>query len=133
MFPTILTLLFAASTVTASPVVRQAADGLNTRAVAAGKQYLGTAVDKSQYNDAAYMKQLANTADFGAITPGNAMKWDATEPARDSFTFTDSDAVADLAKKNGQKLRCHTLVWHSQLPDWGTSYIQSTLIGSMLT
>lgn len=30
---------------------------------------------------------------------------DATEPSRGTFTFTNGDAIANLAKKNGQLLR----------------------------
>ena len=30
---------------------------------------------------------------------------DATEPSRGTFTFTNGDVVANLAKKNGQILR----------------------------
>ena len=40
------------------------------------------------------------------------------EPEQGVFNFTEGDIVADLAKKNGQLLRCHTLVWHSQLAPW---------------
>lgn len=46
------------------------------------------------------------------------MKWDATEPTRDQFTFDAADVVADYASQNGKILRCHTLLWHQQLPSW---------------
>lgn len=65
------------------------------------------------------MAQLSNTSDFGQITPGNSMKWDAIEPSQNTFTYTQGDAIASLAAKNGQLLRCHNLVWYNQLPSWG--------------
>jgi endo-1,4-beta-xylanase len=34
------------------------------------------------------------------------------------FDFSASDAIAKLAKSNGQLLRCHALVWYQDLPDW---------------
>ncbi len=43
---------------------------------------------------------------------------DATEPTRGTFTFTNGDVVANLAKANGQLLRGHNCVWHNQLPSW---------------
>jgi endo-1,4-beta-xylanase len=39
------------------------------------------------------------------------MKWDATEPNRGQFTFTNGDKIANLAKTNGQLLRGHTTLW----------------------
>jgi hypothetical protein len=35
------------------------------------------------------------------------------------FNYTDGDVVADLARKTGDILRCHNLVWHNQLAPWG--------------
>ena len=53
---------------------RRAVDGLNTRAVANGMQYFGTATDNPELTDTAYVAALSNTADFGQITVGNAQK-----------------------------------------------------------
>lgn len=48
--------------------------GLNTAANATGLKYFGTATDNGNLDDAPYAEQLANTEDFGQITPGNSMK-----------------------------------------------------------
>ncbi|KAF2787290.1 carbohydrate-binding module family 1 protein [Melanomma pulvis-pyrius CBS 109.77] len=130
---TLFTLLLAATGVVCSPFERRAADGFNTRAVAAGKAYFGSATDNGELSDAPYLAGLSNTADFGQITPGNAMKWDAIEPSRGTFTYTNGDAIVSLAEKNGQKVRCHTLVWYSQLPNWVKSggFDNATLISIM--
>ncbi|KAL4739337.1 glycoside hydrolase superfamily [Aspergillus similis] len=97
------------------------AAGLHEAALAAGLEYFGTATDNGELTDIPYVTQLNNTADFGQITPGNAQKWDSTEPSQGTFSFTKGDVIADLADANGQYLRCHTLVWHNQLPSWVTS------------
>jgi len=46
------------------------------------------------------------------------MKWDAVEASRGVFTFDTADQTAAFAAENGKMLRCHTLLWHSQLPAW---------------
>ncbi|KAF8591199.1 glycoside hydrolase family 10 protein [Ramaria rubella] len=104
-----------------SPVGQPDGSGLNKAAKAAGKLYFGSATDNPEFTDAPYLKILNNSAEFGQITPANSMKWDATEPSQNTFTFTEGDAVLNLAKANGQIVRGHNLVWYSQLPSWVTS------------
>ncbi|THU85736.1 beta-1,4-endoxylanase [Dendrothele bispora CBS 962.96] len=93
----------------------------NTVAKAAGKLYFGSATDNPELTDTAYVSILSDSGFFGQITPGNSMKWDATEPSRGTFTFTNGDTIANLAKKNGQLLRGHNCVWYNQLPSWVSS------------
>ncbi|BCR82711.1 putative endo-1,4-beta-xylanase [Aspergillus chevalieri] len=123
-------LSFIATALAASllPQLTNAA-GLNTAATAKGLDYFGTATDNPELTDNTYMTQLNNTDDFGQLTPGNSMKWDATEPSQNSFSFEKGDAIANLAEANGQKLRCHNLVWYQQLPSWvsGGSWTNETL------
>ncbi|KAJ7472865.1 endo-1,4-beta-xylanase C precursor [Mycena galericulata] len=82
----------------------------------AAKLYFGSATDNSELTDAAYIAILSNSAEFGQITPANSMKWDTTEPSNGVFSFTQGDAIASFAKKNGQLLRGHNLAWYQQLP-----------------
>ncbi|AKJ14521.1 1,4-beta-xylanase [Streptomyces incarnatus] len=82
-------------------------------------RYFGSATDNPELTDSAYTKILGG--EFDMITPGNAMKWYATEPQQGVFDWTGGDQIVNLARKNHQRVRAHTLVWHSQLPDWLTS------------
>ncbi|MEU9559022.1 endo-1,4-beta-xylanase [Streptomyces fumanus] len=82
-------------------------------------RYFGSATDNPELTDAAYTSLLGK--EFDQITPGNGMKWYATEPEPGVFDWTAGDEIVDLARANHQKVRGHTLVWHSQLPDWVTS------------
>jgi endo-1,4-beta-xylanase len=92
-----------------------AADPLRIHAEARGK-IIGDAVDNNEITDAAYRPIIAS--EFNQLTPGNAMKWDATEPNRGQFNFTRADQIVALAQENDQSVRGHTLVWHSQTPSW---------------
>ncbi|KAF9004040.1 beta-1,4-endoxylanase [Cyathus striatus] len=111
----------ASSTATSALPTSTATIGLSEAATAAGKLYFGSATDNGELSDAAYVVGLSNTKDFTQITPGNSMKWDATERSRGTFTFTGGDTIVAFAKGNGQIVRGHTCVWHSQLPSWVTS------------
>ncbi len=55
---------------------------------------------------------------FNSITSENDMKFEAVEPTEGNFTFEKADAQVAFAKKNGMKIRGHTLVWHEQTPAW---------------
>jgi endo-1,4-beta-xylanase len=55
---------------------------------------------------------------FNSLTAGNELKWDATEPREGQFNFTRADMAFHFAIDNGIAFRGHTLVWHSQTPDW---------------
>ncbi|MFJ4485748.1 endo-1,4-beta-xylanase [Streptomyces longwoodensis] len=82
-------------------------------------RYLGSATDNPELTDTAYTDVLGH--EFDMITPGNGMKWYATEPQQGVFDWTAGDEIVDLARSHHQRVRAHTLVWHSQLPDWLTS------------
>lgn len=68
--------------------------------------------------DEQYRKILA--AEFSSVSPENQMKWDFLHPEQDRYDFAAADAIVDFAERNGQVVRGHTLLWHSQNPDWVT-------------
>ncbi|MFD5541716.1 non-reducing end alpha-L-arabinofuranosidase family hydrolase, partial [Streptomyces sp. NPDC127079] len=104
----------------AVPLVAQAAHTPNSRtlgaAAADSHRYFGTAVAAGRIGDSTYSTLLDR--EFNMITPENEMKWDTTEPSRGNFDFAPADAIVGHAAAHGQRMRGHTLVWHSQLPGW---------------
>ncbi len=52
------------------------------------------------------------------VVAENVMKWETTEAAPGEWDFAAADQLAAYAQEHGKKLYGHTLVWHSQLPDW---------------
>ncbi|KAL5536619.1 hypothetical protein ACEPAF_442 [Sanghuangporus sanghuang] len=99
-------------------VVHVAFAQLHDVATAAGKLYFGSATDNPELTDTAYVAILSNSSEFGQITPGNSMKWDATEPTQGQFDFTGGQQIVDLAQGAGQIIRGHNCVWYNQLPSW---------------
>jgi endo-1,4-beta-xylanase len=51
---------------------------------------------------------------------GMGKQWFAIEPSQGIFNYSMGEQVSNIAKANRQVLRCHNLVWHSQLAPWGT-------------
>ncbi|WEH42878.1 endo-1,4-beta-xylanase [Streptomyces sp. AM 2-1-1] len=102
---------------------------LHELATAKGR-YFGSATDNSELADAAYAATLGS--EFGQITPGNSMKWDTTEPVQGQFDFAKGDVITDFAARHDQTVRGHTLVWHSQLPNW-VSALPATQVEAAMT
>ncbi|KAK0668390.1 family 10 putative glycoside hydrolase [Cercophora samala] len=91
-------------------------NSLHERFKAKGKLFFGTEIDHYHLNNNPLTTIVKDT--FGQITHENSMKWDAIEPSRNQFTFSNADAVVNFATANGKLIRGHTLLWHSQLPQW---------------
>lgn len=59
-------------------------------------------------------------SEFNSLTAENDMKWAEIHPEPDVYDFSGADAIMEFAEANGQEVRGHTLLWHSQNPDWVT-------------
>ncbi|KAK4163916.1 glycoside hydrolase superfamily [Cladorrhinum sp. PSN259] len=100
--------------------------GLDFYAKKAGLKYFGAATDSPGFRERApYVEQypkydeiMWKSGEFGQTTPTNGQKWLFTEPERGVFNFTEGNIVTSKARKAGMYLRCHALVWHSQLAPW---------------
>lgn len=55
---------------------------------------------------------------FNVITPENVMKWEEIHPEPGTYNFEAADRLVEIAEANGKEIVAHTLVWHSQTPDW---------------
>jgi len=69
-------------------------------------------------HDKKYREVLARH--FNSLTPENQLKWEFVHPARNRYNFGPADAIVRFAQQHGQKVRGHTLLWHSQNPKWLT-------------
>ncbi len=55
---------------------------------------------------------------FNSVTAENAMKWEKIHPKPGIYNFAMADSMVTFAMKNNMFIAGHTLVWHSQTPDW---------------
>jgi GH35 family endo-1,4-beta-xylanase len=55
---------------------------------------------------------------FNSITAENAMKMGPIHPLEKEYNWAGADSIVAFAKRNGLKLRGHTLCWHNQAPRW---------------
>ncbi|POX46225.1 1,4-beta-xylanase, partial [Streptomyces sp. Ru72] len=99
-------------------------------AAAGSGRYFGTAVSSGKLGDSTYSTILDR--EFDMITPENEMKWDTIEPSRGSFNFAPADSIVSHATAHGQRMRGHTLVWHSQLPGWVKSITDANTLRSVM-
>lgn len=55
---------------------------------------------------------------FNSITPENLLKWERVNPEPNQYDFGAADAFVEFGELNNMFIVGHTLVWHSQIPDW---------------
>ncbi|WP_289734455.1 endo-1,4-beta-xylanase [Streptomyces macrolidinus] len=125
---TLATSAFGLLAVGTAPSALAASGTLGQLAAAQGR-YFGSATDNSELNDSPYTAILGS--EFNSITPANSMKWDAVEPQQGQFNYTNGDAIVSFAQSHNQKVRGHTLVWHSQLPSWVSNLPSSQVQAAM--
>jgi endo-1,4-beta-xylanase len=90
---------------------------------------IGTAVNRSMVTGGAGFRRSAEQnandvvlvkAQFNQITAENDMKWALVHPreGKDGYDFGPADAFVNFGLSNNMYLAGHTLVWHSQTPNW---------------
>ena len=74
---------------------------------------------------------------FNTITPENVMKWVEIHPEPGRYDFEAADRFVEFGEANDMFIVGHTLVWHSQIPDWvfeddaGNPVSRDTLLARM--
>lgn len=91
---------------------------LSVKSAFAGKYKIGTALSREQIIGKSTSILPFVNAQFNAITPENSMKWERIHPELNTYDFEAADALVEFSNKNNHFITGHTLVWHSQVPDW---------------
>ncbi len=89
---------------------------------------VGTAINRSTATSRAGRRTLELVgkdvalvrSQFNQVTAKNDMKWQLIhpQPSAEGYDFGAADAFVDFGVGNRMLLVGHTLVWHSQTPDW---------------
>jgi endo-1,4-beta-xylanase len=90
---------------------------------------IGAAVTPNLLGNPTYAN-IAGT-EFSSLTAENHMKWDTLQPSQGNFNFGPGDQVVAFAQQNNQHVYGHTLVWHSQTPQWVQNLSGSALSQAM--
>lgn len=83
----------------------------------------GTAVRADNVNrtlDRVGMDTALAKEQFNQISPENDLKWALIQPREgaDGYDFAPADAYVNFGLSNNMYIVGHTLVWHSQTPNW---------------
>src|SRR5688572_3095345 len=119
-----------AAVLLAAPFTAESAESSVTLKQAFKDHFLiGTAVNRSMVTGGAGFRRSAEQnandvvlvkAQFNQITAENDMKWALIHPreTKDGYDFGPADAFVNFGLSNNMYLAGHTLVWHSQTPNW---------------
>ncbi len=92
---------------------------------------VGAAASDGEYgpsNDWLLVPAYANllSTQYSMLEPGNAMKWDVTQPTIDTYNFAPGDTLVEFAQQYGMRVRGHNLCWHTQFPQWLAPYASAS-------
>jgi len=80
--------------------------------------YIGAALNLNQISGKEPEAIALVEKHFNSITAENIMKWEEIHPEPNKYEFEAVDRFVEFGEKNNLFIVGHTLVWHSQTPDW---------------
>ncbi len=79
---------------------------------------IGCAINSWNLDDLDSPEYKTLAKHFNAFVFENESKQDAIQPSEGNFRWDAMDKMVAFCEENGATLRGHTLLWHSQCPDW---------------
>ena len=79
---------------------------------------VGAALNSAQVTGQDPREDALIKAQFNSVTPENVLKWEMVHPQPDVYDFSRADQYVKFGKHNHMFIIGHTLVWHSQVPQW---------------
>ncbi len=82
------------------------------------KFYIGAAMNVNQIYEVDSISANIVKQQFSSIVAENCMKSEEIQPKEGEFFFDHADRFVAFGEKNNMHMIGHTLIWHSQAPDW---------------
>ena len=79
---------------------------------------IGTALSETQIEEKDPAAAVLVPQQFNMATPENIMKAEIIHPQWNQYNFDLADKMIAYGKKHNIKINGHTLIWHSQLPEF---------------
>jgi len=79
---------------------------------------IGAALNNSHITGEDVIGVSLVTTHYNTITPENVMKWEHINPEPGVYNFDLPDQFVQFGEENEMFMIGHTLVWHSQVPQW---------------
>ena len=83
-----------------------------------GRFLMGTALNSDQIEGKSPKELELVKKQFNSIVAENAMKSERLFVSQGVYDFSIADQFIDFGIKNDMVIHGHTLIWHSQLPEW---------------
>jgi endo-1,4-beta-xylanase len=83
-----------------------------------GYFHVGAALNQAQFEERDARGVAIVRAQFDTISPENVLKWESVHPRPDGYAFDAADRYVAFGEKHHMFIVGHTLVWHSQVPQW---------------
>jgi endo-1,4-beta-xylanase len=68
---------------------------------------------------------------YNVLTAENNMKPDQISTGKGTYNFTTADRMVDAARASGFQVVGHTLLWHSQIPQWQKDVTPASALSDM--
>lgn len=83
-----------------------------------GYFHVGAALNPAQFEERDARGAAIVQAQFDTISPENVLKWQLVHPRPNEYSFDAADKYVAFGEKYHMFIVGHTLVWHSQVPQW---------------
>ncbi len=98
--------------------IKRQKENMSLKSALHDKFFIGTAMNAAQITgeDSSSIKVIKQQ--FSSVVAENCMKSERIHPKENEFYFDLADKFVDFGEANNMFIIGHTLIWHSQLPNW---------------